>query len=466
MSERLTSSIQKHGTPGNHEVEGDEHEPVKVARLSHKRQLLLNILWFPLNTEISALLPIVLPTQILLFFPSNQVGSAEQATVLSWLVMAASLISLLMPPLIGTFSDRTSGGLGRRRPYLIAGGLLVIASTPLLVNGSTLAYFLAGLALLHIGMNIINPAYQSLVPDQVPEEQRGTASGYVGGLSILGSVASLGLAAYLLGGVNQQGFNASLVRQNAGIYYMVTATLMTIGILITVLSVREIPYRRTSPMKRETTLLGLCWRLVHHWIEPWGKYNFTVVFLTRTAIMLGITLFMTYVEYYFARVQNVGNFVATTALIAVLALGGGVVSGILSGVLSDRMKRRAPVVCIATLFMAATACIFVVASGNLGIWLWPIGILFGLGYGAFSSVDWALTIDALPSLKEAGKHLGLWNASTTIPAIMAPLLGSAMINIAGGQGNLQFGYRLIFVCATFFLVVAAVGILFVRERRK
>jgi MFS family permease len=189
-------------------------------------------------------------------------------------------------------------------------------------------------------------------------------------------VASLGLAAYLLGGVNQHAFDAQLVRQHAGIYYMVTATLMTIGILIVV--------------------------------------------LTRTAIMLGLVMFMTYVEYYFARVQNVTNFVATTALIAILALGGGVISGILSGVLSDRMKRRAPVVCVATLFMAATSFTFVVAPGDLGFWLWPLGVLFGLGYGAFSSVDWALTIDALPSLKEAGKHLGLWNAST-ISRLLSPL---------------------------------------------
>ena len=91
--------------------------------------------------------------------------------------------------------------------------------------------------------------------------------------------------------------------------------------------------------------------------------------------------------------------------------------------------------------------------------------LFGLGYGAVSSVDWALTIDALPSLKEAGKHLGLWNAPTTLPAIIAPLPGSAIINIAGGRGNIEPGYRLVFACATVFLIIAAIGILFVRERR-
>ncbi|HXR66418.1 MAG TPA: MFS transporter [Ktedonobacteraceae bacterium] len=435
-------------------------------RLSHAKQLILNLLWFPLNAESAALLPIVIPTQILLFVPSNHVGSAEQAAVLSWLVLVGAIISLLMPPFIGTLSDRTRGKLGRRRPYIIGGCLLLIASTPLLVNTMTIVEFLVGLALLHIGMNIISPAYQSLVPDQVPQEQRGMVSGYVGGITILGSIASLALAAVLLGGVNQHAFNANLVRHNASIYYIITATLMALGVLVTVLGVHEIPYEHTpSSVERKKTVAGVAWRLVHHWVEPWRKYNFTIVFLTRTTIMLGMALFMTYVEYYFARVQQVTNFVATTALIAVLALGGGVISGILSGVLSDRIKRRAPVICVATLFMGATSFVFVVAPGNLGFWLWPLGLLFGLGYGAFSSVDWALTIDALPSLKEAGKHLGLWNASNTLPAIIAPLLGGFIITIVGGQGHLELGYRLIFACATFFMVLSAIGILFVRERR-
>lgn len=439
---------------------------MKSTRLSPIRQLVLNFLWFPLNAQATALLTIVIPTQILLFFPSNQVGSVEQVAVLSWLIIAASIISLLLPPLIGTLSDRTPGKLGRRRPYLLAGLLLLISSTPLLVGANTIISFFGGLALLHIGVTIINAAYQSLVPDLVPREQRGITSGYIGGLSIVGSMVSLGLAAYLLGGVNQHALNAELVRHNGGIYYMITVTLVTIGVVVTVLSVHEIPYiHSAAPKPQNQTLADTIWRFVHHWIEPWREYNFTVVFLTRTTIMLGITLFMTYIEYYFARVQNVPNFVATTALIAVLALGGGVLSGILSGVLSDRLARRAPVICVAVLFMAVTAFVFVIAPSSPGFWFWPLGIFFGLGYGAFSSVDWALTIDVLPSLEAAGKHLGLWNASTTLPAIIAPFLGSSMLAITGTSAKLEFGYRLIFACATFFLLVAAIGILFVRERR-
>jgi len=75
-----------------------------------------------------------------------------------------------------------------------------------------------------------------------------------------------------------------------------------------------------------------------------------------------------------------------------------------------------------------------------------------------------LSIDVLPSLKDAGKDLGMWNASAILPDIFAPLLGSLIINIAAGYGQTALGYRLVFTAATLFLVVAAVSILLVRER--
>jgi MFS family permease len=173
---------------------------VNFSRLSIRGQLVLNILWFALNAQSSALLPIVIPTQIVLFISSRQVGSVQQVVFLSWLMVGASIISLFIPPLVGTLSDRTPSGFGRRRPYILIGGLLLVLSTPLLVNAGSLAIFLVGLALLLLGKNILTPAYQSLMPDRVPGEQRGETAGYVGGMTILGNVVGLGLAAWLLGG--------------------------------------------------------------------------------------------------------------------------------------------------------------------------------------------------------------------------------------------------------------------------
>src|SRR6266436_8674100 len=262
---------------------------VEVPRLSVRKQLTLNVLWFGLNAQSAALLPIVIPTQIVLFISSSQVGSAQQVLFLSWLMAGASVISLFMPPAIGTLSDRTCGGFGRRRPYIAIGGLLLLMSTPLLVDSSSMVIFLVGLSLLLIGKNVLTPAYQSLVPDHVSKEQRGETAGYVGGMTILGNVVGLGLAAWLLGGINQHSYNAGMIRSNAGIYYIVTAVLMLVGVLVTVFGVREIPLlarKREFASKREMQLTEFARRFLSDWIDPWRNFNFTMVFLTRAFLML------------------------------------------------------------------------------------------------------------------------------------------------------------------------------------
>ncbi len=441
---------------------------MKIAVHSVRKELTLNILWFCLNVQYAALAPIVIPTQILLFVGGGEVGSAQQATLLGWLVTVASVVSLIMPPLIGRLSDRTTGRFGRRRPYIVLGGLFLLLSTPYLIAASTIFYFLVGLAILHIGNNIVTSAYQSLVPDRVPKDQRGEASGYVGAMTILGNVVSLALAALLLGGVNQQSYSNSFIRVHAGIYYIVAAIVLFIGILITVIGVHEEPYHPSKDFSHQTNEEDEH-RFAHwfdaNWIAPWRAHNFAVVFLTRASIMMGLAMFMTFIAYYFARVQHIENFVQVTAVVAILALSGGVISGIVFGIFSDHLKRRAPLVSASTICMSLTAAAFVIFPSSYIYWLWPLGILFGLGYGVYMSVDWALSIDALPSLENAGKDLGLWDASVTLPAIIAPLLGSLIINIGAHFGQLELGYRMVFSAAAIFLIVAAVCVLFVREKR-
>ena len=437
---------------------------VKTTRLTFRGQLVLNLLWFALNAQSSALLPIVIPAQIVLFITSNQVGSIQQVLFLSWLMIGASVISLFIPPLIGTLSDRTPGGFGRRRPYIVIGGLLVMLSTPLLVNAGSLVIFVAGLALLLLGKNILAPAYQSLMPDRVPGEQRGEAAGYVGGMTILGNVVGLGLAAFLLGRVNQHSFSISMIRANAGIYYAVTAVLVLVCILVTVCGVRENQWlKHKQDARKAPGLFELALKLMHWWIAPWRHYNFTMVFLARASLMLGLSLFMAYIEYFFANVLHIANFIQVTGIVAILALGGAVVSGLVFGVLSDRVKRRAPVVSAATVCMALASLTFVIFPNNLLTLLWPLGVVFGLGYGAYSSVGWALSIDVLPSVEKTGKDLGVWNASTTLPAILAPLLGSVIINAVAGTGHILLGYQLVFGAAALFFVLAAIGMLFVKK---
>ncbi|HEX6796998.1 MAG TPA: MFS transporter [Ktedonobacterales bacterium] len=438
-----------------------EHEP---PRLSRRGLLGMSFLWLAFNFQYAALLPIVIPAQILLFVAPGEAGSARQAAVLGALAALGAVTALVLQPITGALSDRTMTRLGRRRPFVLGAGALMLAGLALLAVTHALPLFIGGLFCVVVAQTIATTAYQGIVPDCVPACQRGTASGYVGVMTILGTIGSLAVASLLIGSGAAGAAQGAAIARGAALFYAFAAFVLMIGIGVTLLAVREHPHlalRSGSSARASVASRGA--RLARLWIAPWRHANFTWVFLTRAFIMLGLALFMTYIEYYFARVAHMTNFVQATAINAVAALLGAVVSSVVLGVLSDR-TRRVPIVCASTSCMALAALAFVVAPGQLP--LWPLGVLFGLGYGGYMSVDAALAIDVLPSQSDAGKDLGIWGAASTLPGIVAPLLGSTIIVLAGAVGETALGYRGVFGLATLFLALGAALVLKVRESRR
>ncbi|HEV2460434.1 MAG TPA: MFS transporter [Ktedonobacterales bacterium] len=437
--------------------------PEHAAALTVRQQLALSILWLAINFQSSALFPIVIPVQILLFITPTLAGSAQQAAFLGALSAVTAVIALVVPPVAGALSDRTTGQLGRRRPYVVVGTLLLILGASVLASPRTVMFLLAGLLVFQLGNSICTAGYQGLLPDLVPETQRGEASGYMGLMTILGNVGSLGVASLLLKDVsNGVGASADAIHVGAAVFYALSGVVLLICGAITILGVHETPLPpRVGGADRGHTLRDLWRRFADAWLAPWRHRDFTWVFLTRCSVMLGLTLFITFIAYYFANVEHMTNFVGETAILALLALLGAVVSAFGLGLLSDRIG-RVTVVCVATLCMAAPALAFMVLPQ--GAPLWPLGIVFGLGYGAYTSVDWALAVDVLPSSQAVGKDMGLWSIASTLPAILAPAIGGVVIAIAGNFGQTALGYRAVFLLAGIFLLAGAVFVLAVRDR--
>lgn len=436
--------------------------PAMRKRLNVRDQLVLSTFWFSLNAQSAALFPIVIPLQILLFLPPGQVGNAQQALLLGWISAVGAVVSLIMPPVFGMMSDNTRGSWGRRRPYIAAGTLLLILSALLLAVAGSIAIFVLALIINQVGSNAANASYQALLPDLVPREQRGEASGYMGLMTILGNIGSLGLAAWLLGQVSLTSTGASVIRHGAALFYVLTGIALLVGVLITVIGIHEIPLGPITSepsRKKESALLRFRRWFVSNWVAPWREYNFRLIFLTRFAVMMGLTLFMTFIEYYFANVAHQTNFVQATAFVALLALLGAICSAFLLGIFSDRV-RRAPLVCISTLLMATASFAFVIAPGSFPLWI--LGILFGIGYGAYTSVDWALAIDAMPQLSTVGKDFALWGSSTNLSSILAPAIGSLIIYFVSFYAATALGYRLVFAVATLFLIYGAIFVLKIR----
>ncbi|HKB47596.1 MAG TPA: MFS transporter, partial [Ktedonobacterales bacterium] len=266
----------------------------------------------------------------------------------------------------------------------------------------------------------------------------------------------------LLSTVSLASIGSMSIERGANVFYALTSVVLLVSVVITLVRVPDEALTRIQAAAAANGETGMRQHFAHLWIAPWRHTNFTWVILTRAFVMLGLTLFLTFIEYYFADVAHETNFVGATATLAVLALLGAVCSAFLLGVLSDRVA-RVPLVLLASACMAIPAVAFILLPA--GAPLWPLGLLFGLGYGAYTSGDWALAVDALPSASNVGKDMGIWSVATTLPAVVAPLLGSLVLALASRFGAISIGYRLVFALAAIFLLLGAICVRFVREDR-
>lgn len=409
-------------------------------RLSLQHQVTLSALWLGLNFQSSALLPIVVPAQVLLLVDRGAVASSSQAVAVSAISFGAAIIAIVVTPLAGAASDRMRSRFGRRRQLIVAGVLVAVVGQAALAASMPLFLFIAGLVIVAIGSNVVTAAYQGLLPDMVNVSQRGAASGWLGFMTLIGSVGSLAAAGALLGSVSPGPRLGAEVSHGALVFYALAAVVLVLSAAVTVVGIEE----RTTPSGP-----------AHPWMELLRHQPFRVVFAARALVMIGLTLFLTYIEYYLAATNGATAFVGATVAIALLALFGALASSLALGIASDRIP-RVRIVIAANLAMAAAAWIFVFAPAQFP--LAPLGILFGLGYGAYLSVDWALAIDSLPGQTSSARDLGIFTVSINLPSLIAPALGGVVIVLANVAGIGSLGYRLVFSLAAISLLLGVVVI--------
>lgn len=93
---------------------------------------------------------------------------------LAILWIAAPATGLLVQPIIGHFSDKTWGRLGRRRPYFFWGAILTTAALVVMPNSPTLWIAAAALWIMDASINITMEPFRAFVGDNLPDEQRST----------------------------------------------------------------------------------------------------------------------------------------------------------------------------------------------------------------------------------------------------------------------------------------------------
>ncbi|MFE2070073.1 MFS transporter [Streptomyces sp. NPDC059467] len=365
-------------------------------------------------------LQILLASQAKDFAPGS--GMSKE-TMLAWVTGVGAVVSLAANPVFGALSDRTTSRWGRRTPWIVAGTAGGALSLLLLAGAGGMWTMMLGWALVQLTLNAAFAAVTAAVPDRVPRLQRGSVGGWLGAAQILGVVGGTGLAT-AAGGV--------------GAGYVACAVFTALGVLPYVL---RHPDLRLTPQDRPPW----SWRafLAGFWLSPRHYPDLGWAWLTRFLINLSNSLVLLYLLYYLRdrlHYHDPDQGVLILTAINGLTLMATVVVG---GVWSDRVGRRKPFVVWSGMLMAA-------ATALLAAWqTWPGAIaasaFLGIGFGVFTSVDFALMTDVLPKALDRGKDLGVINVANALPQVAAPALAAPIVTYLGG-------YRVL------YLVAAVIGL--------
>jgi len=381
-----------------------------------------------------AILVILLPAQVL-----EMVGEVNKGKGVAGVVALGAIISLALPPLAGAWSDRTRTPLGRRKPYMLTGVLINLLGLLGLAFSHSYAGYILFFLVVAFGNNLATAPYSALIPDLVGEKQRGSASGWMGLMTMLGNLlgAFTGFAPQRLG-IPVEGI------------YGIIAPVLVAGFLLTFFGVQEPLPPPSSPFR---------WREFFHslWIDPKKYPDFAWVFLTRLLVMLGFYTVEVFIQYYFKDViQRPYRFFqwglgddpkGAVAFFTFPLLMGATASALRGGSMSDRLGRKG-MVYLAGGLMALTGFIFLTTHSYTMVVF--IGLIFGLGYGMYVSVDWALATDTLPSTTDYAKDMGIWHIATVFPQVLT-VIGGALLDyfqgIGRGAGIPTLGYTAVFLFA-------------------
>jgi MFS family permease len=405
---------------------------ITTARVPITRYFALSSYWFGFSFHWFVLLPILMPADVV-----RLVGEQNKGAYLGWLQGVAAILPLVLPPFLGAWSDR----LGKRMQFLAWGTALnVIGLIAMYFAPSYAMYFVAYL-LVQLGNAIASSPYTALIPDLVDKSDQGRASGVMGTFQLVGQIAG-GIALFAV---------SSRLGQ-----YGVTALVIGLGALITYLSFAEPPAKIRE----------------HH--TPWSTYfrpeyrDFRWVFLTRAFTETGRFAVQPFLAFFLADV--IGTFelgplklqdatLALTLTFILLSVTAAITS-IISGPMSDRIGKKPLVVAAGTIMSIAALGFALVKTFPLAVLM---GLIFGLGYGVFISVDWALGTATLPDPTQYARDMGVWHVAMVLPQLFQGPLGQILD--AGNRASPNAGYPILFAIAVTFFVLGTVFISRVRGVR-
>lgn len=433
----------------------------QTQRVSLFTQLNINAFWIANNFHWQALLAIVIPSMVVKFL-----GDANKDINLALVVIWGTVVAVVVNPLIGAISDYATFRMGRRRPFMIVGTIFNVIALVLFAfapgwfsSGDLLITFILLFILLQLTNNVANSPWSAIIADKVPAKQRGMTAGFNGLFTLLGTA----LGAVVAGLIVNKNDALPIYRNEIVQIFLLIAVVQIIFVVYTIITVKEQPLHAEARFELGSVLKRFLFNPARYPDLSW-------VLLARLLLMMGIWGVFYFLQYYFDDVLG-GPGVKTLffggdfsgerfngALFQPALLIAALPTSLIAGWISDHRGRKG-LVYLAGAVMSVVCLIFVFFPSQ-GLALLA-GACFGIGYGAYSSVDWALTCDVLPPTDEAGKFLGIWSAMGIIPQVVGITIGALILQALRDLPN-HFGYTVLFLVTIVYFVLGTVIIRMVK----
>ncbi len=466
----------------------------------------INLFWLLINIRNNSVGMIFMPYLVDIF-----VRPEIRNTALGGMRTAGLIIAMLVQPAAGLLSDRSTSRFGRRRPYLFIGVLLDLLF--LAAIGFSWDYWslLIAVLLFQFSSNISHGPLQGLIPDLVPEEQRGMASGVKALMELLPLILVALTVARLVG-----------AGQFTTAVWVVGLALLAI-MLLAVWLVKEEPLREKPaepigpPMLRVLGMLGgilgggaagllaggavgglaglIAWGLagaetgkalavglggmvamavavvVGVWVGTAASLgrdarrhaSFTWWVVNRLMFLAAVTSIQSYAPYFLmnafqitreAAIQMTSNLMMVVGIFTLL-------SSLPSGWLADRFSHHRLVA--ASGWVAVFGTLLLMGT----LWLpslaliYPAGVILGVAAGLFMTANWALGT-ALAPREQAGRYLGISNLAGAGAGMIGTGLGGPVADYLE-TFRPGLGYFALFASYALLFVLSVVSLRWVRK---
>ena len=480
-----------------------------MKRLRWYDYVTINLFWLGLNIRNTALGSIFMPYLVGIFAPE-----AFKNTALGAMRSAGLVIAMLVQPAAGLLSDRSTSRFGRRRPYILIGALfdcLFLAAIAISWNYWAL---LIAVLLIQFSSNISHGPLQGLIPDLVPEDQRGRASAIKAIMELLPLIL-VGLTIARIVGAGHLDWAI-----------FATGISLLIVTLITIIFVKETPLQEKPttpfwpPMVRVLGMLGgivigavagllgggLVGGLVGLitlifaekatalsvgvgvggavamivavvtgvWAGALGtlgkearqQSSFVWWIVNRLMFLAAATSIQGSIFYFVMYAFKLSNEAASNMTGSLTTIIGIfiVLTALASGWISDRIGRTRLVALSGIVAaMGNVLLLITIWVPNLAI-VYIAGTIIGLATGLFMTANWALGTDLVPA-GEAGRYLGISNLAGAGSGIIGAGIGGLVADYINHY-YMGMGYFAIFAAYAVLFALSTVTLLGMREVKK